>query len=239
LRCTDEPRNPGALARPVTRHLAQFGLLVGFPVVWTVDGLWRAAALADPGCQFGIAAQVLASVAALFRLHRTLERRHDDQRILAREFVFVIARWVVVAIAAFTGIAVLLGPRFGGALLIVVHGAASVWFELYPSKAARFLRGRDAARAGDRAGRREGRAGGGARLAQGEEVLAARQAARVSGCGSPAGFCAASVSSAALTARSNRGTGSSSSVARCAASSQASSSGESISACLRERLVKM
>ncbi|MDH5287489.1 MAG: DUF6498-containing protein [Betaproteobacteria bacterium] len=130
------------LALPIM--LLLFGMLVGFPVFWMADGLWRAAALADPGFRIGIAAQVLASVVAFFRMHRTLERRYDDQRILAREFVFVIARWVVVAIAAFTGVALLLGPRFGGALLIVVYGAASVWFELYPSKAARFLRGRDA-----------------------------------------------------------------------------------------------
>lgn len=130
------------LALPIM--LVMFGLLVGFPVFALLEGQWRAGALGDPGFQLGIAAQAVASLVAFFRTHRTLERRNDDQRILARGFVFLIARWVVVTIAAFTGLGALLGPRFGGAFLILVYGAASVWFELHPSKAARFLRGRDA-----------------------------------------------------------------------------------------------
>jgi hypothetical protein len=37
-----------------------------------------------------------------------------------------------------------LGPRIGGFILIVIYAGASIYFELFPERAVRFVRGKDA-----------------------------------------------------------------------------------------------
>jgi hypothetical protein len=122
--------------------LALCALPVGFTLAWIMAGMrWNEAALAAPDLQAGLAVQLVASATAFLQLHRRLVVRNDDQRILSRALLFVVARWTVLCIAALPGIAAWLGPRLGGAVLLLVYAAASVWFELFPSHAARFVRG--------------------------------------------------------------------------------------------------
>lgn len=131
------------LALPV--FIAVFAIPVALPLVGIIDLVeWRPEALADPGFRTGLALQALASALAFGRMHRSLAERYDDQKVLARAFIDVLARWIVLSIVVFVGVTGWLGPRLGGALLILVYGAASVWFELFPSQAARFIRGRGA-----------------------------------------------------------------------------------------------
>ena len=94
--------------------------------------------------QAALGVQVLMSMLATARMHRLLKTRSDDDRLLARRMLFLIARWVVVFIAIVTGLVPLLGPVIGGTLLVAVYAGASIYFDLFPEAAERFVRGRNA-----------------------------------------------------------------------------------------------
>lgn len=131
------------LALPIM--LLLFALPVGIPFAAIAGAFdWQPEALTLPELQVAIAVQLAASSSAFVQLHRSLDVRYDDETVLARQFMFQLARWVVLSFVVFAGVAGLFGPRFGGALLLLVYGAASVWFELFPREAARFIRGRGA-----------------------------------------------------------------------------------------------
>jgi hypothetical protein len=91
-----------------------------------------------------LAVQALMSVLVALRLHRELLTRSDDDRLLAGRMFFLTARWVAMFVAMVTGIVPALGPRIGGFILIVIYAGASVYFELFPERAVRFVRGKDA-----------------------------------------------------------------------------------------------
>lgn len=91
-----------------------------------------------------LAVQVLMSMLAATRLHRTLQATHDDEKILAGRALFLAARWLALFVALVTGVAGLLGPRIGGFVLVAVYAGASIYFELRPDRAAQWLRGKDA-----------------------------------------------------------------------------------------------
>lgn len=46
--------------------------------------------------------------------------------------------------AMVTGFIALLGPTIGGFLLVAIYAGASIYFELFPDRAASFVRGRNA-----------------------------------------------------------------------------------------------
>ena len=129
--------------------LAILGAIFAFPMalpVWFVIGDDSAhwAMFDDRTFQAALAVQVLMSMLATAQMHRFLKTRADDDRILARRLLFLVARWVVMFIATVTGVVALLGPVVGGALLVVIYAGATVYFELRPEAAERFVRGKEA-----------------------------------------------------------------------------------------------
>jgi hypothetical protein len=122
-----------------------FAFPMALPVVFVIGddaGAWSL--FEDRSFQAALAVQVLMSMLATARMHRLLKTRSDDDRILARRMLFLIARWVLMFFAVVTGIASLLGPVVGSALLVAIYAGASVYFELFPEAAERLVRGRNA-----------------------------------------------------------------------------------------------
>jgi uncharacterized protein DUF6498 len=91
-----------------------------------------------------LAVQCGMSVLAAVRMHRELKATSDDERLLAGRMFFLTARWIAMFVAMVTGIVPALGPTIGGFILIVIYGGASVYFELFPERAMRFVRGKAA-----------------------------------------------------------------------------------------------
>ena len=105
------------------------------------DDVVTSTLLDDRGFLLGLALQVLMSVLAAMRVHRELQATYDDDRILSVRGLFLAARWMVVFIAVGTGLVPALGPRIGSFVLIAIYAGASVYFELFPEHATRFVRG--------------------------------------------------------------------------------------------------
>jgi Family of unknown function (DUF6498) len=129
--------------------LAILGSIFAFPMslpLWIVGGDELAVEFERPGngLLYGIAAQAAMSAFAAVRMHRVLKLREDDDRILARRALFLVARWMTMFIAMVTGFVALLGPAIGGFVLIAIYGGASIYFELFPERAERFVRGPNA-----------------------------------------------------------------------------------------------
>lgn len=95
--------------------------------------------------RLGLLVQTLMSVLASIRVHRQLAATHDDDRILSARFLFLCARWILVFAATATGFVGLFGPRWGAFVLIAIYAVASIWFELFPEHAMKFVRGPKAA----------------------------------------------------------------------------------------------
>jgi hypothetical protein len=95
----------------------------------------------DSGLLYGILLQTAMSALAAVRMHRDLEARDDDDRVLVRRGLYVLARWVSLFLAIGTGLVELLGARWGAFVLVAIYAGASVYFELHPERAERLLRG--------------------------------------------------------------------------------------------------
>ena len=95
----------------------------------------------DHGLVYGILMQTAMSALAAVRMHRMLKATEDDDRILARRGLFLAARWFTLFAAMSFGLLDLLGARWGAFVLILIYGGASVYFELFPESAQRWLRG--------------------------------------------------------------------------------------------------
>jgi hypothetical protein len=102
------------------------------------------ALLGDRGFLGALAVQAMMSTLAALRMHRELNARSDDDRVLAGRALFLAARWVTLFIAMVTGIVPLLGARIGGFILVAIYAAASVYFELFPQRAVQLVRGKRA-----------------------------------------------------------------------------------------------
>ena len=129
--------------------LAVLGAIMAFPLAFPIFFLYSEdrethALLRDTTFLLALAVQVLMSALAAVRMHRMLQATHDDEKILAARTVFLAARWLALFIAMVTGFVGMLGPRIGGFILVLVYAGASVYFELFPERAARWLRGKDA-----------------------------------------------------------------------------------------------
>ena len=129
--------------------LAFLGAIFALPMsvpLWIVGGDELAAELGRSGVGLGYAilAQAVMSALAAARMHRVLKAREDDDRVLARRAIYLIARWMTMFVAVVTGFVPLLGPLIGGFVLVAIYGGASIYFELFPERAERFVRGRAA-----------------------------------------------------------------------------------------------
>ena len=127
----------GALLVCLPLGVPLFILLAEFN--WSVSSV-----LADRSFLIGLGLQVAGSAAGCVRAHRDLLARDDDERLLKRRVAFLIARWMVVVIAAFTGVAAILGPWIGGALMVLVYAGTTVYFELLPDRALQWLNPKEA-----------------------------------------------------------------------------------------------
>jgi hypothetical protein len=118
---------------------------LSFPLWMTIgDDPATWALFSDRGFLGALAVQCLMSALAVVRMHRQLTTRSDDDRVLARRAIFLAARWIAMFVAMVTGLVPVLGPTIGGLILVAIYAAASVYFELFPERAERFLRGKDA-----------------------------------------------------------------------------------------------
>ena len=102
-------------------------------------------ALADRSFLIGLGLQVAGSISGCFQAHRGLLVRTDDERVLKHRAAFIVARWLVVLIVAFTGVSGLLGPWIGGTLVVLVYAGATVYFEVFPDRALQWLNPKDSA----------------------------------------------------------------------------------------------
>jgi len=150
---------PGGPERPLNGPRdwigASFGSLLasllfcaplGFPIfMLLVEFDWSlSAALEDSSFVSGLALQAAGSVAGCVKAHRDLLARDDDERVLKHRAAFIIARWVVVMGASVAGVVGLLGPKIGGALMLLVYAGATVYFELMPERALALLNPKEA-----------------------------------------------------------------------------------------------
>lgn len=127
--------------------LAVLGAIMAFPLalpVLFVLGGDIGALAGDRAFLPALAWQLAMSCWLVVRHHRALALRSDDDRVLARRAFFLVARWVVMFMATVTGAFALLGPRWGGFVMVAIYAGASVYFELFPERAERLLRGRNA-----------------------------------------------------------------------------------------------
>ena len=127
--------------------LAFLGAIFALPIsvpLWIVGGDELAAELSRPGTGLGYAILAQAAMSALAAARMHLEAREDDDRVLARRAIYLMARWMTMFCAMVTGLIPLLGPVVGGFLLVAIYGGASIYFELFPERAERFVRGREA-----------------------------------------------------------------------------------------------
>ena len=150
---------PGQGGRPLTGALdwirASLGAMLGAVLISLPLGVplfillaqfdWSmSAALADRSFLTGLALQVGGSVWGCVEAHRELSAIDDDERVLKHRAAFVVARWLLVVIAAITGVFGLLGPWIGGTLMVLVYAGATVYFELLPDRALQWLNPKEA-----------------------------------------------------------------------------------------------
>lgn len=94
---------------------------------------------ASPAFRSALAMQVVGSGWALWRTHRELQRRDDDDAYLADRFKFVVARVVVMLFVLFSGFAFVFGAKVGAVLLVLIYCGAGIWFGLFPDQAHRLF----------------------------------------------------------------------------------------------------
>jgi len=94
---------------------------------------------ASPGFRTALAMQVVGSGWALWRMHRELQARDDDDAYLSSRFKFVVARVFVMLFVLFSGFAFVFGAKIGAALLVLIYCGAGIWFGLFPDQAHRLF----------------------------------------------------------------------------------------------------
>ena len=115
-------------------------VLIGPMAIMYADSEWvRQAPWRNASFQAALALQFAGSVYSLWRTHRMLDERDDDEPFLADQFRYLVARWIVVLGVVFLGIPGFLGETLGSALIVVVYAGASIWFGLFPDEARRMF----------------------------------------------------------------------------------------------------
>ncbi|MFO1412651.1 MAG: hypothetical protein U1F10_01815 [Burkholderiales bacterium] len=92
-----------------------------------------------------LASQAAASLFGAYQAHQMLLARSDDEHVLKHRVAFVFGRWLVMCFAAAFVPAWLLGRRFGGFVLVAIYAGTSIYFELFPGRALRWLNPKEAA----------------------------------------------------------------------------------------------
>lgn len=121
------------------------GVLIGLPfgvpmyILLAEFGWSPIEALARQSFVFGLALQAFVSAVDGIRGYLALRGRDDVDRLLKHRTGFVFARWMVVLIAAMTGLPGVFGPKFGGIAVLLVYAAATVYFEIFPERALAWL----------------------------------------------------------------------------------------------------
>lgn len=121
------------------------GVLIGLPFgvplyILLADFNWSpVAAFANQSFVYGLAMQAFISGMDCIRGYRELAGRDDVNQLLMRRTGFVFARWMVVLIAAMTGLPGTFGPKIGGIVVLLVYAGATVYFEIFPNRALAWL----------------------------------------------------------------------------------------------------
>jgi len=117
------------------------GLPFGVPMYILLDdfGWSPVAALSNQSFVYGLAMQAFISGMDCIRAYRELAGRGDVDQLLKHRTGFVFARWMVVLIAAMTGLPGTFGPKLGGIVVLLVYAGATVYFEIFPDRALAWL----------------------------------------------------------------------------------------------------
>ena len=117
------------------------GLPFGVPLYLLLDDFrWSpVAAFANQSFVYGLAMQAFISAMECVAAYRALAGRNDINALLKRRTGFVFARWIVVLIAAMTGLPGAVGPTIGAIVVLLVYAGATVYFELFPDRALAWL----------------------------------------------------------------------------------------------------
>jgi hypothetical protein len=122
------------------------GVPLGVPLfILLAEFNWSpTAAFARDSFVIGLLMQVGATLTVFWQAHQELLQRTDDDHVLKHRAAFIVARWAITLLGSMFGIAGVLGPRLGGAAVLLVYAGASIYFEMFPGSALAWLNPKEA-----------------------------------------------------------------------------------------------
>jgi hypothetical protein len=115
---------------------------LGMPVFFMLaaSDVSLASMFADQGFRVGLVLQAIAAFWSCAGLYRALKTQTPEQLRLKRRFALVFLRWIVVLMAAYTGIVWLFG-RFAPFVFVAIYAGASIVIDVAPDKFLRAMPG--------------------------------------------------------------------------------------------------